>query len=134
MLEETKKKILKKIESLKLQFQEISTEIEKERMEENSSITHDLFDKREFVEQQIAELANSFTDQSKEMGEELGKEYQVEVNGAKRVITIVHQTEANPSAGKISAKSPLAQALMGHKPGDNVEVVTPAGPMSYQLF
>ena len=47
--------------------------------------------------------------------------------------TIVGPTEANLEAGKLSAESPVAKALLGHAPGDVVEVQTPRGPRSYRV-
>ena len=41
--------------------------------------------------------------------------------------SIVGSAEANPVEGKISDESPVGQALMGKKPGDETEVQTPAG-------
>ncbi|MBN2462928.1 MAG: transcription elongation factor GreA [Dehalococcoidia bacterium] len=40
---------------------------------------------------------------------------------------IVGSAEANPVEGKISNESPVGQALLGRKIGDEVEVTTPAG-------
>jgi len=40
---------------------------------------------------------------------------------------IVGSAEANPVEGKISNESPVGQALLGRKIGDEVEVATPAG-------
>jgi len=40
---------------------------------------------------------------------------------------IVGSTEADPSAGRISFESAIGRALMGHKVGDEVEVLTPSG-------
>ncbi len=40
---------------------------------------------------------------------------------------IVGTTEADPAAGRISFESAIGKALMGHRVGDQVEVVTPAG-------
>jgi transcription elongation factor GreA len=40
---------------------------------------------------------------------------------------IVGSTEADPSAGKISYESAIGRALIGHRVGDEVQVVTPAG-------
>ena len=47
--------------------------------------------------------------------------------------TIVSPHEANMSEGKISIKSPIAQALMGHKAGDTVEVTVPAGKLRLRI-
>jgi transcription elongation factor GreA len=41
--------------------------------------------------------------------------------------TIVGPTEADLAGGKLSAESPVAKALIGHAPGDLVEVQTPRG-------
>jgi transcription elongation factor GreA len=40
---------------------------------------------------------------------------------------IVGPAEADPGAGKISFESAIGRALMGHRVGDEVEVVTPSG-------
>jgi transcription elongation factor GreA len=41
---------------------------------------------------------------------------------------IVGATEADRAAGKLSAESPVARALIGHKAGETVQVTTPRGP------
>ena len=41
--------------------------------------------------------------------------------------SIVGSAESNPADGKISNESPVGQALLGRKVGDEVEVQTPAG-------
>lgn len=48
-------------------------------------------------------------------------------NDSKRTYTIVNPHEADIREGKISIKSPVAEALMGKKVGDIVEVRVPAG-------
>ena len=47
---------------------------------------------------------------------------------------IVGSTEANSLKGKISNESPVGKALMGHKVGDNVDVDTQAGVISYKVL
>lgn len=47
--------------------------------------------------------------------------------------TIVSPHEANLQAQKISIKSPIAQALLGKKAGDVVEVHVPAGVLSLKI-
>jgi len=44
-----------------------------------------------------------------------------------RQFTIVSPNDAKPGEGLLSAISPVAQALVGHKVGDVVEVAIPAG-------
>jgi transcription elongation factor GreA len=48
-------------------------------------------------------------------------------SGREATWTLVGPTEADVSAGKLSAESPMAKALMGRRPGDEVEVQTPRG-------
>jgi transcription elongation factor GreA len=47
--------------------------------------------------------------------------------------TIVGATEADLAQGKLSAESPVAAALLGHGPGDKVEVQTPRGARTYRI-
>jgi transcription elongation GreA/GreB family factor len=47
--------------------------------------------------------------------------------------TIVGPTEADIKAGKLSAESPVAQALLGRAPGETVGVETPRGTRSYVI-
>lgn len=47
--------------------------------------------------------------------------------------TIVGPAEANPAIGRISQKSPIGAALMGHKKGDTVRVETPAGITVFKI-
>jgi transcription elongation factor GreA len=46
---------------------------------------------------------------------------------------IVGPAEANPREGKISQKSPIGAALMGHKKGDKVNVNTPSGKITLKI-
>jgi len=47
--------------------------------------------------------------------------------GDTQTFKIVSPNEANPKAGLISSTSPVAQALIGSRPGDEVEIEIPAG-------
>lgn len=53
--------------------------------------------------------------------------------GAERSFTIVGATEADLKAGRLSAESPMAQALIGSSPGDDVEVATPGGARRWRV-
>ncbi len=48
--------------------------------------------------------------------------------------TIVSESEANLKEGKISIKTPIAQALLGKKVGDVVEVKVPAGSIPFEIM
>ena len=52
---------------------------------------------------------------------------------SKKTFTIVSPHEMNLQENKISIKSPIAQALMGKKVGDVVEVHVPAGVQKYRI-
>ena len=54
-------------------------------------------------------------------------------NNATMTYTVVSPHEANLREGKISIKSPIAQALLGKKAGDMVEVRVPAGMLKLRI-
>ena len=54
-------------------------------------------------------------------------------NKAKMTYTVVSPHEANLREGKISIKSPIAQALLNKKVGDTVEVSVPAGIQKFRI-
>lgn len=63
----------------------------------------------------------------------LGHTVTVQVNGTKVKFFIVGEWEADPVQKKISHSSPLGQALMGKKVGEQVEVSAPAGKILYTI-
>ena len=54
-------------------------------------------------------------------------------NKAKMTYTIVSESEANLREGKISIKTPIAQGLLNHKVGDEVEVQIPRGTIKLRI-
>ena len=48
--------------------------------------------------------------------------------------TIVDVEEANPSQGKISVQSPMAQGILGHKAGEELKVKLPGGVMNVKIL
>jgi len=54
-------------------------------------------------------------------------------NNTVMTCTIVNPHEANMVEKKISINSPIAQAMMGKRVGDVVEVVVPAGVQRYRI-
>jgi transcription elongation factor GreA len=54
-----------------------------------------------------------------------------ETKGAVNTWTLVGSTEADLSAGRLSAESPIGQALMDAEPGKPVEVDTPRGSRTF---
>ncbi|QQS65044.1 transcription elongation factor GreA [Candidatus Saccharibacteria bacterium] len=54
-------------------------------------------------------------------------------DGKAKEFQVVGTVEADPLKGKISDESPIGQALIGKKVGDQVEIKTPAGIDSYKV-
>lgn len=54
-------------------------------------------------------------------------------DGETEQFTIVGKAESDPSQGLISNESPLGQALLDHKVGEEVIVHAPAGEIRYQI-
>jgi len=48
--------------------------------------------------------------------------------------TLVPENESDFKAGKLSAESPIARGLLGHKKGDKVEVQVPAGKIPFEVL
>lgn len=63
----------------------------------------------------------------------LGSQVTVNGNGKEHTFTVVGEWEADPVNKKISHQSPLGQALVGKKVGDQVEIEAPAGKINYQI-
>lgn len=55
-------------------------------------------------------------------------------DGDVKELTVVHRLEANPNEGKISAESPIAQALFGARKGEQVAVETPRGTKRLEIL
>ena len=60
----------------------------------------------------------------------------VENLSLKRVMefTIVGETEADFSKGKLASTTPIAQALLGHKVGEIVDAKVPSGIMKFKIL
>ena len=54
-------------------------------------------------------------------------------DGDEEAYTIVGKAEADPLSGKISNESPIAQALIGKKVGDQVSFETPGGELALKI-
>jgi transcription elongation factor GreA len=68
----------------------------------------------------VVQLGNTVTIREMETGDE--ERY-----------TIVDSTEVDPGNGRISLRSPIGHALMGHKIGDAVQVQTPNGGIQFEI-
>lgn len=95
-------------------------------------------DEQSFVEGRIAEIehilkhATVIAHKSKGIVA-LGSKVHVEVEDGEQHYVIVGSTEANPDEGKISDQSPIGQALIGKKAGEEVTVDVPSGTITYVI-
>lgn len=64
---------------------------------------------------------------------QLGSTVKLKNDGKTKQFQVVGTVEADPSNGKISDESPIGQALLGKKLGDNVEIRTPADTTTYKV-
>ena len=56
-----------------------------------------------------------------------------EGTGEETVFEIVVPEDSDPAIGRVSASSPIGKCLLGHEPGDAVEVRVPAGTKTYEI-
>jgi transcription elongation factor GreA len=54
-------------------------------------------------------------------------------NGSSMTYTLVPEKEADLKSGKISVNSPIAKGLLGKSVGDQVEIIVPAGKMTFEI-
>lgn len=64
----------------------------------------------------------------------LGALVRVDTPGGAETVRIVHPAEAHLDAERISAVSPMAQALLGRRPGETVTVAAPSGPYEVRVL
>lgn len=95
-------------------------------------------DEQSFVEGRISEIEHIIKHatviSNKSTGKvSLGSKVHVELEEGEQQYVIVGSTEANPDKGYISDQSPIGKALLGKKPGDEVEVEVPSGMIVYRI-
>lgn len=107
-------------------------------LSENSS-WDDAKDRQVFIENRITEIENilkharPIAKKATNNQVSLGSKVVVELEDGVQSYHIVGATEANIDEGKISYESPIAKALLGKSPGEEVEVSVPAGTVKYRI-
>ena len=86
--------------------------------------------KRQLAEAKIVDTSRLSTDAVQIMSK---VEMTNMANNAKMTYTIVSESEANLREGKISITTPIAQGLLNHKVGDEVEVARPSGKIKLRI-
>ncbi len=95
---------------------------------------------QERVESRIAEIENILQNVeiiSKPKGDskvQLGSTVKLKNDGKTKEFQVVGTVEADPLNGKISDESPIGQALIGKKVGDEVEIKTPAETSTFKII
>ncbi|MDQ6741921.1 MAG: transcription elongation factor GreA [Candidatus Dormibacteraeota bacterium] len=64
----------------------------------------------------------------------VGSQVKVSSDEGEESYSIVGAAEADPLAGRISNESPLGRALLGHRPGDEVEWTSPIGTSRVKIL
>lgn len=93
------------------------------------------------LESRIAEIedillnASIISDDIKKTSVRLGVKVDLHHKETKKKVsyTIVGSVEADPLEGRISDQSPIGRALMGKRVGDEVNITTPSGEVSYEI-
>ena len=83
-------------------------------------------------------LAHAVIIDETETGDAIGLGCTIKVldieTGDEELYAIVGSQEANPMECRISDDSPFGKAMLGHVPGDIVEIEAPAGVMKYKVL
>lgn len=109
-------------------------------LKENANY-HDAKEKQAFVEgriqylQNILRSAKIIANDGRTDIVRIGSQVTIREQGSDEDETfmIVGAAEANPREGKISQKSPIGSALLGHKKGDKVRAATPDGDIVFKI-
>ena len=139
------------LEKLKAELQDLKENKRKEIREriknakeygdlsENSEY-QDAKDQQSFIEGRIQELEEMIrkvkvVDGKKDITKiDVGNKVTINIDGDEEVYEIVGVNESDPSSGKISCESPIAEALLGRKKGETVEFPTPDGKMDCKIL
>ena len=96
-------------------------------------------EEQSFIEGRISELEEILriaivTEASVKGVISVGSKVTVHIDGGEEVYRIVGAPEADPTNKKISHESPLGVSMLGKKIGEQVEVETPMGKLTYTIL
>lgn len=138
------KKLEDDLEHLKkVRRKEVSARIKKALEEGDISESGEYSEAKEdqaFVEGKIVEIENKIKNsviiKKKKSSKtvDIGSEVTLRCDNNEIKYSIVGSSEVDPAAGKISNESPLGKAFIGKSVGDEVEVITPGGPMKCKVL
>lgn len=78
-----------------------------------------------------AQVVKKHKDDDNQVG--VGEVITVKTNGTTKTYTLVGEMEADPTENKISVSSPIGKALLGKKEGEDVNIETPGGKVTYKV-
>lgn len=119
-------------------IERVKTAREQGDLSENSEY-HAARDDQAFLQGRIDELEEliskaKIVKKSSTSSVGLGNKVTVKSGGGQHTYHVVGKYEADPSSKKISDESPLGQALIGKKVGENIEYEAPVGKIVYQIL
>ncbi|MDD5726865.1 MAG: transcription elongation factor GreA [Patescibacteria group bacterium] len=101
---------------------------------------HSAKDEMGFIQGRIHEIeemlknASIIEDVGGSLTVKIGSTIEVESRNVKRKYKIVGSEEAEPQKGLISNESPMGKAFLNHAKGDQIDVETPGGVVSYTIL
>ena len=147
MTEDGKKKLEQELEDLRLvrrpevinrikiarSYGDLSENSEYESAEDGQAFVEGRISQIETMLQYAVIIDNDAVDKDEvSMGREIT--FQELPDEEPETYTIVGESESDPLNGKISNESPMAQGLLGHKVGDEVDVEIPTGTMKVKIL
>jgi transcription elongation factor GreA len=128
----------KKLDNLNIQLQSIAKDLQieyKSSHNETNAVLQSLLDKRDMIKSQIEYHIHKIYEEinSDKNHQYYGKTYRITNDGISRKITIVTDDEADPTDGKVSINSPIAQAIISMREDNIAEVHTPVGKQIYYI-
>jgi transcription elongation factor GreA len=109
-----------------------------ENFEENSAIS-EVLEEKESLEKEIVELEDTLEQSEIVKGKgkckavDIGCKVELESKGKKKTINLVSSISSDPESGKVSAESPLGQAVIGKEVGQVAVVETPQGKNKFKV-
>ncbi|OGC58457.1 transcription elongation factor GreA [candidate division WWE3 bacterium RIFCSPLOWO2_01_FULL_42_11] len=100
---------------------------------------HTAKEEQAFLEGRVSELEELFRNaevvekDNNKTSVGIGSKVKVCIDGGDETFWIVGAYEADPAVGKISHESPIGQALLGKKIGEEINVEAPIGTVKYKI-
>ena len=138
------KKLQKELDYLKTtKREELAERLQKAIAQGDLSENFDYTDAKEqqaMLEGKIGEIEDQIresqivSDTQQTVEVQIGSTVEVENGSEKFTFTVVTAQDADPFQGKISAESPIGEALLGKRKGDSAQVEIPDGVTQYKIL